>query len=63
MWRKFRFGFHLKMNLNFRNFYKKSLLIEVEEILMEKMRTYQCLYGKRRMHKEHDIKRSACAIF
>ena len=34
----------------------------MEEILMEKMRTYLCLYGKRRMHKEHDIKRSACAI-
>ena len=39
---------------------KKSLSIQEEEILMELIRTYPCLYDKRKMlYKEGDVNRNA----
>ena len=39
---------------------KKSLSIQVEEILMEQIRTYPCLYEKSKMqYKEGDVNRNA----
>ena len=39
---------------------KKSLSIQVEEILMEQIKTYPCLYNKSKMsYKERDVKRNA----
>ena len=39
---------------------KKPLSIQVEEILMEQIRTYPCLYEKSKMqYKEGDVNRNA----
>ena len=57
MWRKFRFGFSLKINWTLGKMSdQKSLSIQLVEILMEQIRTYPCLYDKSGMsYKEHDI--------
>ena len=50
MWKKFRFEFSLKINWALGKMSdKKSLSIQVEEIIMEQIRTYPCLYDKRKM--------------
>ena len=39
---------------------KKSLSIQVEEMLMEQRRSHPCLYDKSKMsYKEHDVSRNA----
>ena len=39
---------------------RKSLSIQKEELLMEQIRSYLCLFGKSKMSfKEHDVNRNA----
>ena len=58
MLRKFRFGFSVKINLGEMSD-KKSLSIQVEEILIEQIRTYPYLYdGSKKLCKERNINRN-----
>ena len=61
MWRKFRYGFRLKIDWALGKMSdKQSLSVQAEEILMEQIRTYPCLYNKSKMsYKERDVKRNA----
>ena len=61
MLRKFRFGFSLKISLGEMSD-KKSLSIQVEEILIEQIRTYPCLYDEsKKLCKERNVNRNTCS--